>query len=294
MRAVVLFIGELVVAAALVNSVVRFSIAGFRSRTRAGALMLTAGLSSLVTLLAMIAIYADAFRRVTMEATVRIFGDGSTAFDVRSVVAPVDRSIRDAVNFVNPGNDVGYRPHPSWWPIAIVVVSYVVRWLIYVAVQRRGLSTAAVTGAAYWSHLTGYASAVGFLVVVARWNAWLVVVGSGVLIGLVLLGLVVVEDFALLIRTGVDWVWHYLKGVGKEIARAASAFAARVRATLEQAQRLYIRHIRAPLRRFSARAVESSHRFEDNAQRRLEEEDRRQNERFREEEESPESGPALQ
>ena len=296
MRPTLILFVQVATFAVLVNSVIRFGLSGMRDKN-GGGMKLLAAFSSLVTLLGLIALYADAVRQTAMQA-VRSWTSNEGFIDsFRTVVVGADRFARDLVNSVNPGADVAYRPDRSLWPFAVVVAAFLVRWLIYVALERRQLSDAAATGSVYWSHITAYAMTVAFFILIAGWNPMVVILGSLVLIGAFLVFLTgLFEDLALLVRRAARIVVLYAKGLGRRVAQLCVAFAGVIRLVFERAHYLYITHIRKPLRRVTERAVTAAESFDNSAKDDLTEENRRHRARFHRQEDAPdvpESGHVL-
>jgi hypothetical protein len=313
-----IFGAECLLFVVLVNSVFRFAITGFRragtphtpgnkgtdaddDRVTAGARLL-ASLSSAVSLAVVVAIYVDSFRRATMNAARSWTSDQSFLNGVQSAVVGGDQAVRSGVNFMNPGPDVSYRPHPSIWPIVIVVSSYAVRWLIYVTVERGNYRNAAITGSAYWSHMTAYAMIVSFLVVVAGWNALLVVPVSMLLVLGLLIGVAgIFEDIFLLVRVGGRLVMTYAKGVGAVLARHTVAVARLVRVMFQRGHELYVERVRMPVQRFTGRLEMAADQFDQRAHDELADEDERNRRLFSrakpvpaEQPSSPEAPPVIQ
>jgi hypothetical protein len=290
MRATLIFLFDCAALLVLLNSFVRFAHAGFTAERAVGARVLAAG-SSLVTLLVAAAIYADAFRRAAMDASRTWFGDSPFTVGLHDAIAPADRFVRDAVNAVNPGNDVVYTPHPALWPIVLIAVAYVVRGLMYLTLERKDLKHAAVTGATYWSHITGYAMIVAFLVEIVGWNAFAVVAVSLLILAACVVGLAgVFEDAGVVFRAVLRVAAHYLHGVSEKLARLGASIAAAIRIFFRRAHRLYLDHVRAPIRRRTSSAIAAAERFDRQAAEELKRENERHRQQFPEDDEAPETG----
>lgn len=212
-----------------------------------------AALSALVTLFFVVLIYSGEFLHQTVEA-LRYWGvSGDVQKSVLNVLRPIDEvctDIANAINRVLGAAEVGYRPDPPRWPAVLLVIGYLVRFLIYRFQTRKGNRDSALTGAVYWSYITAYVMTLAYLIVVADFDATVVVPVSLAILAAIVVGVkVFFEDFGLTLRA-------ITKTLGTEVARAAARvaylateIAGFVREALAYANKFYIDRVRAPLRR---------------------------------------------
>jgi hypothetical protein len=276
----ILAAAELFLFLALANSVIRFLHAAF-AEAEGSDQRLLAAVSSATTLVAVSTIYSGRFAE-DCDRAVRHWTDDSRAIRTADrVLIHIDDVCTSIANALNPSKDVGFRPHPTFIPFAIIGCLYIIRWLIYVSATRKRLRYAAITGSVYWSHITAYVGVVSFLVVIANWDVALVIGASLLLIVLLVVGLMgVFQDALFVIRGGIASLWKLIKGLGGSVARASLTVARTVRIMVERAHELYRIHISTPLRKATDTVVDASARFEERSKEKLAEENQRHRDRF--------------
>jgi hypothetical protein len=221
--------------------------------------------------------------------------DPSPRETVRNVLRSLDEgctAVARAINEALGAGEVGYRPTPPAWPAALLVIGYGVRFLIYRFQTRKGNRESALTGAVYWSYITAYAMAIAYLIVVAGFDAALVIPISLFLIAMIVVSVkVFVEDLGLTLRA-------IAKTIGTEVSRAASRvaflateFAAIVREALAYATDFYMNRIRKPLRTGINSLEDRNKRTRERAEERLAKQNTEHAERFGEPASSSEERP---
>jgi len=240
---------EFLIVVALCLSIVQF----WRER-RLGSKTLRelASLSAIITLAIFVLIYSGSFLHETLAALRHWDVDPSLRQMVRNILQPFDEgctAVASAINEALGADDVGYRPTPPAWPAALLVGGYGVRFLIYRFQTRKGNRDSALTGAVYWSYITAYVMAIAYLVVVAEFDAALVVPISLFLIALIVVSVkVFIEDLGLTLRAIAKTIGTELSRAASGVAFIATEIAAMVREALAYANRFYINRIRKPLR----------------------------------------------
>lgn len=244
-----------------------------------------AAFSALVTLVIFALIYSGAFLHEILEALKHWGTAWQTRKDVLDLIRPFDEactSLANAVNGVLGAAEVGYRPEPAQWPVVLLVLGYSVRFLIYRFHTRRGNQDSALTGAVYWSYITAYVMVLAYLIVIARFDAAVVIPISLLLIGIVVVSIkVFIEDVGLTLRV-------IAKTIGTEVSRAASRlayfateFAAAIREALAYANRFYMERIRKPLREGIEALEARNEKTRKTTEERLAEQNAQHAERFR-------------
>lgn len=250
MTATLITVFNLLVAGALCVSVVRF---WRESRLGAASVRRLAALSSAIALLVVLIIYSGEFRHQAL-LSLRFLGASEHFYNTcRDFLAHFDdvfTKIANAINDVLRASHVGHRPHPPIWPVALLSLGYVIRYFIYRFHTKRGNTDAALTGAAYWSHITTFAMVLAFLIVIAGANPVVLVPVSLVALGAIIVSVkLLIEDFGVSLRAAARTAWTEVARAAERIAYLATEIAGAVRDLLAYASKAYLEHVRKPLRR---------------------------------------------
>jgi hypothetical protein len=240
---------DLAIVVALCVSIVQF----WRERRLGSSVVRELGaLSALISLVVFVLIYSGSFLHETLASLQHWGVDRSVRKSVLGILRPFDEActgVANAINRVIGAGEVGYRPDPPVWPAALLVVGYGIRFLIYRFQTRKGNRDSALTGAVYWSYITAYAMVLAYLVVVAHFDAAVIVPISLALIAVIVVSVkVFFEDFGLTVRAIARTAWTEVTRAASRIAFLATEVAAVVREALAYASRFYLERIRKPLR----------------------------------------------
>jgi hypothetical protein len=272
--------GEILLVLALANSVLRFVHSALFDREDAEARLLAVA-SSVISLVAVCVLYSGMFSRHLIEAVDVWVGAGELTDDVANAAHRFDELATSLGNALSPGPTLEYRPSPTLIPLAIITAFYLVRWTIYATVSRKKLRYASVTGSVYWTHISAYAMAVSFVVVLVNWNLVAVVLGSALALVVLLFGMAgFFADVGYALRGLATLTWRLVTTVGEVLARASVRVARFVRLAFRRAHTFYIAYVRKPVRASTDWAVEGSRRLDLRAKEKLREENQRNEELF--------------
>lgn len=250
MTATIIVVVNLIVAVALCVSIIRF---WGESRFGSESVRQLAALSSAVTLLVACTIYSGEFRHQALLCLSYLGAGESLHVTARDLLAHFDRlftGIANAINGLLGAGRVGYRPHPPIWPAALLILGYIIRFLIYRFHTKRGNTEAALTGAAYWSHITTYVMVLAFLIVITGVNPSVLVPVSVIALGGVVISVkLLIEDFGVSLRAAAKTVWTEIARAAERVAYFATEVAAAVRDLFAYASKAYVERVRKPLRR---------------------------------------------
>jgi hypothetical protein len=272
---------SLLVAGALCVSILRF---WRESKLGATSVRRLAALSSALTLLVALMLYSGELRHNALLG-LRQLGAGEGLFEVaREIVNHLDQfftSIASAINGLIGAEEAGYRPDPPAWPAALLILGYALRFVIYRSHTRKGNAEAALTGAVYWSHITAFAMALAFLIVLGGANPWVLVPGSLVALAAIVVSVkLLIEDFGVGVRAAAETVLTEAARAAGWVAYLATEVAGFVRELLAYASRAYLERVRKPLRRRIAGLERRNRSTREATKKRLAEQDTRLGKRF--------------
>jgi ABC-type multidrug transport system fused ATPase/permease subunit len=266
----------LLTVVAMIVSTVRFAL---DSRKGARTRRQLAAISAAMTLVIVAMLYSG-WLVGAATASVRYLGL-SVVFrhDVYSALHAVDLVCTDAVNAISralSARPVAHRFDPPAWPAVLLWVGYLARFLIHRFHRRPNNEVSALTGSVYLAHVTTCAMAVAFLIVELSWRP-LVVVPTTLLVtaALVVSVKVLLEDLVKSIAAFIHTAITELGRAGQNIALAAAEGAALVRWFLAFANKAYLTHVRAPLRRQLKRLDDRNAAVKDRTAKRLKKQDAR-------------------
>lgn len=282
MSSVVIVLINVAIFVALCVSIVQF----WRGRRHGSeTIRELAALSSLITLVIVVLLYSGEFLHEVLAALRELGASAGLREAAVNVLTPVDEFCIKIVNEINGvlgAPEVGYRPEPPVWPAVLLGIGYSIRFLIYRFHTRRGNTEAALTGAAYWSFITTYLMLLAYLIVLAQFDPARLIPVSLIILAVVIVGVrVFFEDFGLTVRAIVQTLWTEISRGAAFIAYLATEIAAAVRELLSYANRLYLNHIRKPLRKAIKAVEDRNMRAREKAEKRLARQNTAHTERFR-------------
>ena len=269
---------NVVVLAAMLISVLRFLWSALQEDEHRGSRLLAA-LTSLITLTSAGLIYSAEFTRIADSA---ISHWGTPGFHRQAVNAALSvQHLFDSADRTITFSSTPVGSHPALWAGIFLMTTYALRFLIYVAARRRRLSDANAIGSVVWSHITAFGMVIGFALIAAHWPPLIVALAA--LAALLLLATVltgIFADFSALIAGYVKFLAGALIALLQEVANAAVWFAGEVKAAFKRAAAWYEAHISARIRAHADRMTERSRRLRQAASRHLDNQNRRQRQRF--------------
>ncbi len=281
MTAVIIVIVNLLVAGALCVSIVRF---WRESRLGAESVRRLAALSSALTLAIVLIIYSGEFRHQTLLALGDLGaskGLHEAAVDVLTRFDNICTDVANAINNVLGAEHVGFRPFPPVWPAVLLGLGYLIRFIIYRFHTKKGNTEAALSGAAYWNHITTYVMVLAFLIVISGADPSVLVPVSLIALGAIIVSVkLLIEDFGKVLSAAAKTLWTEVSRAAGWIAYIATEVAGFVREALAYASKAYLQHIRKPLDRAIEALNNRNNKTRKGIEKRLANQNTRHEERF--------------
>jgi hypothetical protein len=265
-------------------SIYRFWQESQASRTKVRSARQLAALSSGLTLVVFVLLYADAFTR-NLLAAMRNWGVSSDTYaTVHTSMTSFDEFVAHVASTINVfSRSAGYRSSATLWPGLLLASAYAARFCIY-RFQTKPIhggkknQNSALTGSVYWSHITAYMMVVAFMIVIIGWSAWWVVPTSLIVLSAFMFSVAwtVVKDLGVVADAVVlKSVGTALIVAGRQVAFLATEVANFIRIALKYANRAYQERISKPLREKMDALKTSNDSWRNASEERLKEQDKR-------------------